>query len=520
MAELQYDPQTGQFMTEQAGVMPEHVNPLWAWGETGLTPLGGQSEYGLLDPFLGIQEQYRAGQPKEAATWQDAVRQTMEGFMRASYGVDPIYNWDPNQSGMEGSQFKLGTLQELATQNPSFFMTNALQQNMNTGELGWGHGLPSYDPLMGLNPSDKLLAFEDIPLEQIEKLIGSMPGRLFNSQIASPYQATIREQQALVDNYTKQIEELQKKAGESGTSGRGMIFNGQFIPASGSNAYQTQITDLNTKRSQAAAAITAAQQGINQNAFIGLDQARNDPRYKDWNDFLFKLDINEYAPPPEMVKASPESVLANFMDTPAYRLAFGNDPNVLNPNLNPQDRFRADPAYQFIQREGIQQLQNQAASRGLLESGRSMRDIEQFAQGNADQNYQRWLQQNMGLFQDWTNQQAGIMQQGAQFANPNAAIQTGSNLAAGQQQTGAQQAGAYGQYGSNVGNIGSNISSLFGNQGVFGGSGYMNTGAAQASAVMQAASIYAQLQAANSAAQAQQGAATTGAIASIAGSLF
>ena len=535
MADLTYDPTTGQFMTQQDAVIPQHTDPLWAWGETGLSPLGGQSDYGIIDPFMGIQEQYRNGQPIEAATWQQAVQQSLEGFMRANYGVDPIYNWDPSVSGTtQGSQFMLGTLQDLSQQNPSFFSTNQLQQDMNTGELGWGHGLPSFDPLMGLNPSDKLLAFEDTPLSQVEQLIGSMPGRLFNSQIASPYQATIREQQALVDKYNAQIADLQKQqaaaapvSGDRHSSfrtfgGLGPVPNGNpyGIGTSGSTQYQSQIEDLQRQQTAARQAITDAQAQINQNAFVSLDQARNDPRYKDWNDFLFKLDIGEYAPPPEMVKATPQSVLANFMDTPAYRLAFGNDPNVLDPNLNPQERFRADPAYQFIQDEGIRQLQNQAASRGLLESGRSMRDIEQFAQGNADQNYQRWLQQNMGLFQDWTNQQAGIMQQGAQFAGPAASLQTGSGLAQGNQQQGAAQAGAYGQYGQNMSGIGSNISSLFGNQGVYGGSAYMNTGAAQASAVMQAASLYGQLQAANSAAKAQQGAATTGAMASLAGSLF
>lgn len=173
-----------------------------------------------------------------------------------------------------------------------------------------------------------------------------------------------------------------------------------------------------------------------------------------------------------LMRASPLSTLQNhFMNLPAYRLAFGNSPEMLDPNLDPTQRFRADPGYQFAQDEGMRNVQRGNAARGLLESGRGMRDLMGFSQGLADQQYGRFQSQNLGLFSDYQNRLQGLMNMGQQTSGSDSANQLGGNLG-----------------------------NLFANQGVFGGSGILNTGAAQSSNMMNAASIGAQIASANAAA--------------------
>lgn len=174
----------------------------------------------------------------------------------------------------------------------------------------------------------------------------------------------------------------------------------------------------------------------------------------------------------QMVRATPLSVLGeDFFNTPAYRLAFGSDPQVLNPFADPTERFRADPGYEFEQAEGIRQLLRNHASKGLLESGRSLRDVLGYAQNLADQHYQRYQGQTMGLFSDYQNRLQALMGMGPSVS-------------------GAQ----------NAFSLGSDLGNLYANQGVFGGSAMLNTGAAQSGNLMNAASIGAQIASANAAA--------------------
>jgi len=421
---------------------------------------------------LSIQDQYIGGAPITAPTWQDAVRQSLTGMVRENYGVDPIYNWDPNQSGQPGSQYRMGTFQELSNTQPRFFDTSGnLIRHMLTGEVMPAHGQNyQFDPLLGLNPQDKLLGFEDVPFEQIEKAVGGLPGQFY-----APSQEYI--------GLGTQIEELTRQR--------------RALPEKTSE-HHSQRAALDSQ----IAALTAQMNQIN--PFMGIDQLRQSANV-DFNDLLFKLNIDQYAPPAPIIRATPESVLQEFFRTPAYQLAFGNSPGVLDPYAAPTERFQFDPGYQFAQTEGLRQLQMDQSKRGLLESGRGARDIQQFSQGLADQNYQRWLGQNEGLFTDWTNRLQGLTAQGAAASGQQS--QNAMNL--GQLLGGADLTTA-GLLASLTGQTGTNISSLFGNQGVFGASSFLNTGAAQSSNIMQAASIQAQIAAANAASQAAGAGASSG----------
>ena len=52
------------------------------------------------------------------------------------------------------------------------------------------------------------------------------------------------------------------------------------------------------------------------------------------------------------------------------------------------EQFQADPGYQFRMSEGLKALERSAASRGLLQSGGTLKDITRFGQDAASQEYQ------------------------------------------------------------------------------------------------------------------------------------
>jgi hypothetical protein len=56
------------------------------------------------------------------------------------------------------------------------------------------------------------------------------------------------------------------------------------------------------------------------------------------------------------------------------------------------DQFNADPGYQFRMSEGMKALERSAASRGILQSGQTLKDITRFGQDAASQEYQNAFQ--------------------------------------------------------------------------------------------------------------------------------
>jgi len=435
------------------------------------------------------------------------ARQSLSGFVRSNYGADPIYNWDPTRSGtgggVGGSQYLLGTMQELANTHPGFFNTNGnLVRDPTTGRITLAHGTNStYDPLLGLNPTDKVLGFEDVPMSGIEAAVGGLQGQFLNpnfSPLAAPLYQQSLEVKKQLDALLAQVNALPNTNAGGVREQRQSLYN-QIGPLS------QQYSDLVAQYS--GNSINGVQK------LLSLAQLQADPSMKDYNDLLFKLDISQYAPPAPITKADPRAVMSQFFNTAPYQLAFGSNQDTLDPNLDPTQRFQADPGYQFVQDEGLRQLQFDQAKKGLLESGAGARDNRQFAEGLADQNYQRYQQQVQGLFTNGQNGIAGVMNQGAQASG-----QIGQN----NQQLAQLLASLTGQQGSNMGNLtgqtGTNIANLFGQQGTFGGSLFANTGAAQSSNVMSAASLNAQIQAAQIAAEAQKSAAETGAMGQMAGS--
>lgn len=200
-------------------------------------------------------------------------------------------------------------------------------------------------------------------------------------------------------------------------------------------------------------------------------------------------------PPIENTAGGASTGMNNFFNTPQYQLAYGANAN----QVDPVERFRKDPGYQFSIDEGIKQLKNSYAAKGLGQSGALGREIEQFSQGTADQNYQRFLQQQMGLFGDYQNRLSGLSQFGAG--------QTGGAQADASSQMLAQLLGGYnmniGQgLSGNIINTGQNLSSLYANQGIFNANALLNTAAARANSIFQGNVLGAQISANNAASNA------------------
>lgn len=229
-------------------------------------------------------------------------------------------------------------------------------------------------------------------------------------------------------------------------------------------------------------------------------------------------------PMPEVPRAPTQE---QFFSNPMYQLMFGAN----NNQTDPQERFKADPGYQFSVNEALKQMQQTAAAKGMGMSGGLLTDMTKQAQGAADQQYQRWLgnqsslynsvntnnqyqyaqdqakraqMQNeysgfvgnqAGIFNTYQNQLAGLTQMGNSNTGSQNAYNLGTNQANMNMNTGQQQSGAALQTGSN-------ISSLFGNQGVFGGSSMLNTGAGIANYGLQGQGMNSQIQSANNANQA------------------
>jgi hypothetical protein len=499
----------GQFQNLQS--QGADVPDQWAWGSQGLIPLGGSTE-NQVTPFMDILQQYNGGKPIEAPTWQDAVRKSLEGFMRVVYPGDPAsgnvqvddpaFLWN-EQSGSPESQYRIGTLLDLIqdgtipgnTGNSPFFDTGGFA------------GAPYYSVNVSSAHGSQATYY--------------VPGNIAHSQA---------EAEAMVKDAADPTNPANKgKIGAGGERGfqpgdfvitqhgaQRMGGLGSFNPETGLGGMLKGITPTPTSQLDPLMGLSPQDKlltfediprGFDLEKILGpaaVLQKMTGTQDDDFNDYIFKLDLDKYAPAPQMIKANPNQVMQQYFDTPLYHMMFGNL-DTTNPNMytDPVNRFKADPAYQWQQDEGARQINRNSAAQGLLESGRTQRDLRQFGQNLANQTYNNWQSKEMAGFQDWQNQIKGLMGQGAGLSSQSAqaANQTGGGLANSALQSG------------------SNLANVLANQGVFGGSGMMNTAAAQGANIMNAANINAQIAAANAAAQAQSGGSMMGGLGQVMGML-
>lgn len=172
-----------------------------------------------------------------------------------------------------------------------------------------------------------------------------------------------------------------------------------------------------------------------------------------------------------MQQAGSQGPMDQYMNTAGYQLTEGQ---------GAVDRFQESPGYQYAVDQAMKQTQQNAASRGLLDSGRALQSMTDRAHQLGNQEWNNWQNRQQQMYNGYQNRLQGLAggPTGADYA-----MQTGQGMAA------------------NSMNTGSNIGSLLGSQGNAGLSAGINTGAAQAGNVMTAGNQQAQILGANSATQ-------------------
>jgi hypothetical protein len=165
---------------------------------------------------------------------------------------------------------------------------------------------------------------------------------------------------------------------------------------------------------------------------------------------------------------------------------------------DPTASLRATPGYQFALQQGLQGIENSAAARGMQLSGATLKDLNNYAQGSADQLYQQQLGDAQSIYNDqfnqanslYNNQVSNLMQMaglgsgaagtasgntvstGANIGNTltNTGAQIGSNIIGAGNATAAGRVGAANAIGGGLSNAAQmyQMSQLFGNNPGFG----------------------------------------------------
>jgi hypothetical protein len=132
-----------------------------------------------------------------------------------------------------------------------------------------------------------------------------------------------------------------------------------------------------------------------------------------------------------------------------------------------QERLASIPGYQFARDQGIDALNRNANSRGMLASGNQSQDVMRFSQGLADQNYFGYLNSLQPYFGLGQNAAGGLSQvygQLGQNANQLGVNQSNINYGAGRDLSNLAQG-----YGLNRANVAqgaaNNLSNIYQNQG-------------------------------------------------------
>jgi hypothetical protein len=150
------------------------------------------------------------------------------------------------------------------------------------------------------------------------------------------------------------------------------------------------------------------------------------------------------------------------------------------------DRFHASPGYQFSFDQGQQAVENSAAARGGVHSGATMKALDRFGTGLANQEY--------GDYYNRLAAEAGIGQ--TAVAQGNAAAQNyGNNASQLAQNTGAARASAYGQAGQAWSNAYGGVASAI--NGGIGNYLYMSQAGSQPAGTFQPVQVTPQVSAAS-----------------------
>lgn len=140
--------------------------------------------------------------------------------------------------------------------------------------------------------------------------------------------------------------------------------------------------------------------------------------------------------------------------TQAGQASLGNLSSLLGNNgANQASMYQESPGYQWQLGQGTQAITNSAAAMGGVNSGNTLKALQSYGQGLANQDFNQWLgntyNMNMGMANMGQSSAAGTANLGASAANT-----MGQNtIGAGNAQA-AGQVGAANAYGNALGSIG------------------------------------------------------------------
>lgn len=135
-------------------------------------------------------------------------------------------------------------------------------------------------------------------------------------------------------------------------------------------------------------------------------------------------------------------------DSTPWREAGGQAIGSLSGMLQPGYDHTTSPGYQFRMDEGLRGVEGSAASRGLLGSGGTLKDIIRFSQGTAADDFNQQFNRTASVAAGGQQANQSIGQLGAYAANNigNANMQAGNARASGY----AGQASAFGGAANNL----------------------------------------------------------------------
>jgi hypothetical protein len=138
------------------------------------------------------------------------------------------------------------------------------------------------------------------------------------------------------------------------------------------------------------------------------------------------------------------------LSQPYSKEQYQNDP-LYTPMVNNLQELQATPGYQFQLDQGLQSVNNSAAANGSLLSGRQLKDINNYAQGQASTGYQAaWQRAQQAYNQAFSNNNTtnnntfNRLQSMSNNGQSAAQSQAGASMSAG-----ASLAGASSNYGNN-----------------------------------------------------------------------
>lgn len=114
------------------------------------------------------------------------------------------------------------------------------------------------------------------------------------------------------------------------------------------------------------------------------------------------------------------SALGAFFNSPQYQLLFNGGGKTTDPTATVQERFQADPGYQFALDTGRRNLEASKSSQGLLQSTSFAKDLTDYSQGVANQQYQGYLGNLTSTFDKYQGNLMSLAGIGANTASQNA----------------------------------------------------------------------------------------------------